>query len=158
MPTRTIAYRQPVRSVLLAVLCVLLLAGCGSSKQAAPRFDPAEMTRCLRAGGDSFVRAGGGVIRLNVSGESRFGTLAEIDVAFGRDSGDALKRLRAGYFFRAKPKAKPFVRGRYVGNVAYAITTLPFVKKGLPGLPAAEARMAAKARGLVEGCLVGSRA
>jgi hypothetical protein len=93
-----------------------------------------------------------------VSGESRFGTLAEIDVAFGRDSGDALKRLRARYFFRAKPKAKPFVHGRYVGNVAYAITTLPFVKKGLPGLPAAEARIGAKARRLVEGCLARSRA
>ena len=147
-----------MRFILLAVLCLLLLAGCGSSKQAAPRFDRAAMTRCLRAGGDSFVRAGGGVVRLNVSGESRFGTLAEIDVAFGRDSGDALKRLRARYFFRTKPKAKPFVRGRYVGNVAYAVTTLPFVKKGLPGLPAAEARIGAKARRLVEGCLARSRA
>jgi hypothetical protein len=148
-----------VRSVLLAALCVVLLAGCGTAKKkAAPRFDPVEVTRCLRAGGDSFVRAGSGVIRLNVSGESRFGTLAEIDVAFGRDSGDALKRLRARYFFRTRPKAKPFVHGRYVGNVAYAITTLPFVKKGLPGLPAAEARIAAKARRLVEGCLARSRA
>jgi hypothetical protein len=148
-----------VRSALLAALCVVLLAGCGTAKKkAAPRFDPVEVTRCLRAGGDSFVRAGSGVIRLNVSGESRFGTLAEIDVAFGRDSGDALKRLRARYFFRTRPKAKPFVHGRYVGNVAYAITTLPFVKKGLPGLPAAEARIAAKARRLVEGCLARSRA
>jgi hypothetical protein len=146
-----------VRSALPALLVLALFAGCGSSKHAAPRYDRAKVTRCLRAGGNSFASAGGGVVRLNVSGESRFGTLAEVDVAFGRDSGDALKRLRARYFFRAKPKAKPFVHGRYVGNVAYAITTLPFLKKGPPGLPAAEARIRAKASRLVEGCLARSR-
>ena len=92
-----------MRSALPAPLVLSLLAGCGSSKRAAPRYDRAKVTRCLRAGGDSFASAGGGVIRLNLSGESRFGTLAEIDVAFGRDGKDALGRLRAGYFFRKIP-------------------------------------------------------
>ena len=146
-----------MRSALPALLVLALLAGCGSSKHAAPRYDRAKVTRCLRAGGDSFASAGGGVVRLNVNGESRFGTLAEIDVAFGRDGKDALGRLRARYFFRKNPKAKPFVHGRYLGNLAYAITTLPFLKKGRPGLPAAEARIRAKASRLVEGCLARSR-
>src|SRR5947207_2368998 len=64
----TIAYRRRVRYVL-PVLAVVLLAGCGSSKRAASRFDRAEMIRCLRAGGSSFAQAGGGVVRLDVSGE-----------------------------------------------------------------------------------------
>ena len=88
-----------------------------------------------------------------MSGESRFATLAEIDVAFGKTSREALARLRLHYFFRTNPKAKPFVHGRFVGNVAYAITTLPFLKKGLPGLAAARARIRAKASRLVESCL-----
>jgi hypothetical protein len=141
----------------LPLLALALLAGCGSSKRAASRFDRTEMIRCLRAAGSSFAQAGGGVVRLNVSGEKRFATLAEIDVAFGRDSKDALARLRARFFFRTNPRAKPFVRGRYVGNVAYAITTLPFLKQGPKGLDAARERVRAKAKRFVEGCLARSR-
>ena len=136
-----------------ALLALALLAGCGASKHAARHYDPAKVTRCLRAGADSFARAPGGVVRLNVSGETRFATLAEIDVAFGKTSGEALARLRLHYFFRTNPKAKPFVHGRYVANVAYAITTLPFLKTGLPGLPAARARVRAKATRLAQRCL-----
>ncbi|HEX6701367.1 MAG TPA: hypothetical protein VF101_11605 [Gaiellaceae bacterium] len=143
---------------VLPLLALVLLAGCGSSKRAASRFDRAEMIRCLRAGGSSFAQAGGGVVRLDVGGEHRFATLAEVDVAFGRDSKDALARLRARFFFRTNQKAKPFVHGRYVGNVAYAITTLPFSKHGPKGLDAARARVRAKAKHLVEGCLARSRA
>jgi hypothetical protein len=142
-----------VQRLAPALLALALLAGCGSSKHAAPRYDPAKVTRCLRAGADSFARGPAGVVRLNVNGESRFATLAEIDVAFGKTSREALARLRVHYFFRTNPKAKPFVHGRYVGNVAYAITTLPFLKKGLPGLPAARARVRAKATRLVQRCL-----
>jgi hypothetical protein len=143
---------------VLPLLALGFLAGCGSSTRSAiPRFDRATSVRCLRAGGSSFAQAGGGVVRLNVSGEKRFATLAEIDVAFGRDSKDALARLRARFFFRTNRKAKPFVHGRYVGNVAYAITTLPFLKQGLNGLDAARERVRAKAKRLVEGCLARSR-
>jgi len=141
---------------VLPVLVLALLAGCGSGKKSAPRFDRAELNRCLRAGGYSFVDAGGGVVRLNVSGEKKFATLAEMDVAFGKDAQEALARLRANFFFKARPKAKPFIHGRYVGNVAYAITTLPFVKGG-KALDAARARVRAKAKRLVEGCLARSR-
>jgi len=84
----------------------------------------------------SFATAGSSVVRADVSGESRFATLAEVDVAFGRDTREALARLRARYFFRTNAKAKPYVHGRYVGNVAYAITTLPFSKHGPKGLAA----------------------
>ena len=106
-----------MRRLAPALLALVLLAGCGSSKHTAPRYDPAKVTRCLRAGADSFARAPGGVVRLNVSGESRFATLAEIDVAFGKTSREALARLRLHYFFRTNRKAKPFVYGRYVGNI-----------------------------------------
>jgi hypothetical protein len=142
---------------VLPVVALALVTACGSSKRAAPRFDRAKVTSCLRAGGSSFATAGGGVVRLDVSGERRFATLAEVDVAFGRDSKDALGRLRSRFFFRANPKAKPFVHGRYVGNVAYAITTLPFSKHGPKGLDAARERVRAKAKRLVEGCLARSR-
>jgi hypothetical protein len=142
---------------VLPLVALVLLAGCGSSKRAASRFDRAETIRCLRAGGSSFAQAGDGVVRLDVSGERRFATLAEVDVAFGRDSKDALARLRSRFFFRTNAKAKPFVHGRYVGNVAYAITTLPFSKHGPTGLDAARARVRAKAKRLVEGCLARSR-
>jgi hypothetical protein len=140
----------------LPLVALALLAGCGSSKKSAPRFDQAEVTRCLRARAASFASAGGGVVRLNVGGESRFGTLAEVDVAFGRDSQEALTRLKTHFFFRTRPKAKPFVHGRYVGNVAYAITTLPFVKGG-KRLDAARERVRAKAKQLVEECLARGR-
>ena len=141
----------------LPLLALALLAGCGSSKHAtASHYDQAKLTACLRAGADSFARDSG-VVRLNVYGEKRFATLAEIDVAFGRTTDAAVSRLRTHYFFRTNPKAKPFVHGRYVGNVAYAITTLPFLKKGLPGLPAARARIRARSKRLVEGCLARAR-
>jgi hypothetical protein len=146
-----------VRRLLPALLAVPLFAGCGSAKHAAaPRYDQAELTRCLRAGADSFAREGG-VVRLNVYGEKRFGTLAEVDVAFGRTTSAALARLRTHYFFRRNAKAKPFVHGRYLGNVAYAITTLPFLKKGPRGLSAARERVRLRAKRLVEGCLARSR-
>jgi hypothetical protein len=105
----------------------------------------------------SFATAGSSVVRADVSGESRFATLAEVDVAFGRDTREALARLRARYFFRTNAKAKPYVHGRYVGNVAYAITTLPFSKHGPKGLDAARTRVRTKARRLVEGCLARGR-
>lgn len=141
----------------LPLLALALLPGCGSSKHAAPRFDRAQVVRCLRAGAASFAKAGSSVVRADVSGESRFGTLAEVDVAFGRDAKDALAHLRARYFFRTNPKAKPYVHGRYVGNVAYAITTLPFSKHGPKGLDAARARVRAKAKHFVEDCLARGR-
>jgi hypothetical protein len=139
------------------LLVLALLAGCGSSKHAPPRFDRAQVVHCLRAGVASFAQAGRSVVRVDVSGESRYATLAEVDVAFGRDSKDALAHLRARYFFRTNPKAKPYVHGRYVGNVAYAITTLPFSKHGPKGLDAARARVRAKAQRFVEGCLARGR-
>jgi hypothetical protein len=139
------------------LLVLALLAGCGSSKRAPPRFDRAQVVRCLRAGVASFAQAGRSVVRVDVSGESRYATLAEVDVAFGRDSKDALAHLRARYFFRTNPKAKPYVHGRYVGNVAYAITMLPFSKHGPKGLDAARARVRAKAQRFVEGCLARGR-
>jgi hypothetical protein len=136
---------------LLAV--VLLLAACGSSKHGTVRYDRAKVVGCLRSGGSSFAKAARGVVRLNVPGESKFATLAEIDVAFGQSSRAALARLRLEYFFRANAKAKPYVHGRYVGNVAYAITTLPFTKIGPKGLDAARARVRSKAQRLVDHCL-----
>jgi hypothetical protein len=139
------------------LLALALLAGCGSSKHAVRRYDRAKVVHCLRAGASSFARAGPAVVRIDVSGESKFATLAEVDVAFGRDSKDALAHLRARYFFRTNPKAKPYVHGRYVGNVAYAITTLPFSKHGPKGLDAARARVRAKAQRFVEGCLARGR-
>ena len=141
---------------VVPLLALVLVGGCGSEKKSAPRFDRAELIRCLRAGGYSFVNAGGGVVRLNVSGEKKYATLAEVDVAFGKDAREALARLRANFFFKNRPKAKPFVHGRYVGNVAYAITTLPFVKGG-KALDEARARVGATAKRLVEGCLTRSR-
>lgn len=144
---------------VLPLLALALLPACGSSKKhAAPRYDRARVVPCLRAGGSSFARAGASAVRIDVSGESRFATLAEVDLAFGRDAQQAFARLRARYFFRTNPKAKPYVRGRLAGNVAYAITTLPFSKHGAKGLDAARSRVRAKAERLVEGCLSKSRA
>ena len=143
---------------VLPLLGVALLAACGSSKKhAAPRYDRARVVPCLRAEGSSFARAGASVVRIDVSGESKFATLAEVDVAFGRDAQQALARLRARYFFRTNPKAKPYVHGRFTGNVAYAITTLPFSKHGPKGLEAARARVRARAERLVERCLAQAR-
>ena len=142
---------------VLPLLALALLPACGSSKHAAPRYDRAKVVRCLRAGAASFAQAGRYVVRVDVSGEGRFATLAEVDLAFGRDAKDALAHLRARYFFRTNPRAKPFVRGRYVGNVAYAITTLPFTRPVPTKVDAARARVRAKAKRLVEGCLASSR-
>jgi hypothetical protein len=143
---------------VLPLLALALLPACGSPKKhAAPRYDRAKVVRCLRAGASSFARAGAAVVRVDVSGERRFATLAEIDVAFGQDAKQALARLRARYFFRSNPKARPYVHGRFTGNVAYAITTLPFSKHGPKGLDAARARVRARAEHLVEGCLSKSR-
>jgi hypothetical protein len=142
---------------VLPLLAFPLLAGCGSSKHAAAHYDRAKVVRCLRAGASSFARAGASVVRIDVSGESHFATLAEVDVAFAATSRQALAELRLHYFFRTNAKAKPYVHGRYVGNVAYAITTLPFSKRGPKGLDAARARVRTKARRLVEGCLARGR-
>lgn len=152
-----------MRGLLPVVVGAALLAGCGSSKsdRVLPvRFDPAKVTACLRAHADSFAAAGGGVVRLNLNGDSSLGTLAEIDVAFAGDSAAALRTLRAHYFFKTRPKARPFVHGRYVGDVAYAITTLPFLGgRGTYArrVHAAQARLQTRARGVVESCLAESR-
>jgi hypothetical protein len=142
---------------VLPLLALGLLAGCGSSKPKVATYDRAKVVRCLRAGGSSFADTGRGVVRANVPGEKKFATLAEIDVAFGPTSKQALGRLRVNYFFRRNPKAKPYVHGRFVGNVAYAITTLPFVERGPKGFAAARARIRAKAQRLVDRCLSAAR-
>jgi hypothetical protein len=141
----------------LPLLGLVLVAGCGSSKPKVATYDRAKVVRCLRSGGSSFVDTGRGVVRANVPGEQKFATLAEVDVAFGPTSKQALGRLRLNYFFRTNPKAKPYVHGRFVGNVAYAITTLPFLKPGPKGLDAARARVRAKAQRLVDRCLAAGR-